>query len=134
MSAVRCDERGAVALGGVLLLFVLGLLLGSGVDLAHGFVVRDRLNAIASDAALAGASQLNVGAWRRGVLALDPSLARAAAEGVLARDGGIAAAVSADSAEVSVRVSEPMPTVALRFVGIAEITVTALAHAVPQTP
>jgi Flp pilus assembly protein TadG len=118
----------------VLVLFALGLLIGVGVDGAHTFILRNRLTAIADDAALAGASQLDVDAWRRGELALDPVLAQAAAERILAADGEPSGTVISDDTGVTVQVSEQMPTVVLRLVGIGEITVRALAHATPKTP
>ncbi len=82
-------------MGGILLTFALTLLIGSGVDVAHAFIVRAQLTAIADDAALAGAGQLDVDAWRQGRLALDPQAAAQAAEEELAANPGVSGSVSA---------------------------------------
>jgi Flp pilus assembly protein TadG len=128
------DDRGAVAVAGVLLTFALALLIGAGVDAARAFILRARLTAIADDAALAGAGQLDLDAWRAGELALDPELAQAAAENDLEASPGITDTVSAGRDAVEVTVSEPLHTFALRLVGIAALDVTAVAQASPRTP
>ena len=65
------------------------MLIGCGVDLAHAFIVRRDLTAIADDAALVGSQQLDVQAWRQGRLALDRPRADQAAENGLAANPGI---------------------------------------------
>ena len=128
------DERGSVAVAGMLLSFALSLLIGFGVDVAHAFVVRAQLAAIADAAALSGAGALDLDAWREGTLALDPQAALQAAQDELAGDPGLASSVSADPGAVSVEVSERLPTFALRLVGIPALEVSATARATPETP
>jgi len=127
-------EEGAVAVAGMLLTFALALLIGSGVDIARAFILRADLGAIAEDAALAGAGQLDLDAWRQGHLALDPQLARAAAEAELDANPPLSGSVSADRGSVRVEVSRAFPTLALRLVGISRLDVTASARAAPETP
>jgi Flp pilus assembly protein TadG len=134
MSRRLRDERGAVAVAGMLLSFALALLLGSGVDFARAFVARAELNAIADQAALTGAGALDLDAWRQGQLALDPAQATAAARAELAANPTLQASVSADSGSVSVELSTEVPTLALRLVGIPALTVTASTKATPRTP
>lgn len=128
------DERGSVAVAGMLLTFALALLLGSCLDIARAFILRAELTAVADDAALAGAGALDLAAWRQGRLALDPGEARQAARAELDASPGIAGEVSAGSAAVSVEVEQSFPTYALRLVGIPELRVVALARATPETP
>ena len=123
-----------MAIAGMLLTFALALLIGSGVDIAHAFILRAELTAIADDAALAGGAQLDLDAWREGQLALDPRLARAAAEAALDGHPGVSGSVSADPGAVRVEVSGAFPTLALRLVGIPRLDVTASAQATPETP
>jgi len=123
-----------VAIAGVLLTLALALLIGSGVDIAHAFILRADLTAIADEAALAGAGQLDLDAWRQGRVALDPQLARAAAQADLDANPASNGSVSADQHSVRVVVSRGFPTLALRLVGIARLEVTASAQATPETP
>jgi Flp pilus assembly protein TadG len=118
----------------MLLTFALALLVGSGVDVAHAFIVRAQLNAIADDAALAGASQLDLDAWRAGRLALDPAAAESAAQAELDANSGVSGTVSADSGSVEVAVRRSFSTYALDLVGIPTLEVSAHADATPETP
>jgi len=97
-------------------------------------MVRAQLTAIADEAALAGAGQLDVDAWREGRLALDPQAAHEAAEAELDANPEVSGTVSAGSAVVSVEASRSLETFALRLVGISQLEVTALAQATPETP
>jgi Flp pilus assembly protein TadG len=128
------DERGAVAVAGMLLTFALALLLGSAFDVAHAFVVRADLAALADDAALAGAGQLDVEAWREGRLALDPQAARQAAQAELDASPAVSGSVSVDTGSVTVAVHETLQTFALRLVDIPTLEVSASAQATPETP
>ena len=123
-----------MAVAGMFLTLALALLIGGGVDVAHAFILRADLTAIADDAALAGAGQLDLGAWRRGQVALDPRLARASAEADLDANPAVSGSVSADRNAVRVEVSRAFPTLALRLVGIPRLDVTASAEAAPETP
>ena len=73
-------ERGSVAISGLLLGLALIVLVGTGVDIAHAFIVRRDLTAIADNAALVGSQQLDVQAWRQGSVALNTGQAEQAAE------------------------------------------------------
>jgi Flp pilus assembly protein TadG len=128
------NERGSVAIAGMLLSFALALLVGAGVDFAHAFIVREELSAIADDAALAGAGRLDLTAWREGRLALDPQAAVRAVQAELAANPGVSGSVSAAPASVSVAVERSFPTFALRLVGISTLRVSAHAVASPETP
>jgi Flp pilus assembly protein TadG len=131
---VLLGERGSVAVAGMLLTFALALLVGTGVDVAHAFIVRAQLDAIADDAALAGASQLDLDAWRAGRLALDPAAAESAAQAELDANSAVSGAVSADTTSIQVEVSRSFPTYALDLVGIPTLAVSGRAEATPETP
>ena len=89
------SERGSVAISGLLVALALIVLIGTGVDIAHAFIVRRDLTAIADDAALVGSQQLDVQAWRQGQLTLNDPQAEQAAENELAANPGIAGSAQA---------------------------------------
>jgi Flp pilus assembly protein TadG len=128
------EERGAIVIGGLLLSLALVLLIGTGVDIAHAFIVRRDLSAIADSAALAGGQRLDLDAWRQGTLALDPRQAEQAAEAELAANPGISGSAQAQPGSVTVEARERFPTIVLGLVGIPELTVTATATATPEKP
>ena len=127
-------ERGSVAVSGLLAALALIVLIGSGVDFAHAFIVRRDLTAIADDAALAGSQQLDLQAWRQGQLALNPPQAEQAADAALAANPGISGSALAATSGVTVEARQQIPTMMLRLVGIADLTVTASATAQPRRP
>ncbi len=127
-------ERGSVAISGLLSALALIVLIGSGVDFAHAFIVRRDLSAIADDAALAGSQQLDLQAWRQGQLALDGARAEQAAEDALAVNPGITATAQVLAGSITVQVKQRLPTMMLRLVGIADLTVSASATAEPKQP
>ena len=127
-------ERGSVAISGLLFALALIVLIGTGVDFAHAFVVRRDLSALADDAALAGSQQLDLQAWRQGQLALNTAQAEQAADNALAQEPGVTATTQALTDSITVRVQERLPTMMLRLVGIPELTVAASATAEPRRP
>lgn len=128
------SERGSVAISGLLAALALIVLIGSGVDFAHAFIVRRDLTAVADDAALAGSQQLDLQAWRQGQLALNPPRAEQAADAALAANPGISGSAQAAASGVTVEARQRIPTMMLRLVGIPDLTVTASATAQPKRP
>ena len=128
------SEQGSVAVAGLLLSLALVMLIGTGVDIAHAFIVRRDLTAIADNAALAGSQQLDLQAWRDGTLALSPLAAEQAAETELAANPHITGSATADTSSITVQAREAFPTMVLRLVGIADLTVAATATATPRQP
>ena len=128
------SEQGSVAITGLLLALALVMLIGTGVDIAHAFIVRSDLTAIADSAALTGSEQLDVQAWRDGRLALDPRHAEQAADDELAANPQITGSATAEPSSITVQAHQRFPTLILRLVGIAQLTVTATATATPKQP
>jgi uncharacterized membrane protein len=128
------EERGSVAITGILLAMVLVMLIGTGVDIGRAFIIRRDLTALADDAALAGSQQVDVNAWRQGTLALDPQTAEQAADEQLAAEPGVTGSATAEPTEITVVATERFPTIMLRLVGMSELTVSASATAVPRQP
>jgi Flp pilus assembly protein TadG len=128
------DERGSVAIAGILLAMVMVMLIGTAVDIGRAFIVRRDLTAMTDDAALAGSQQLDVNAWRQGTLALDPQAAQQTADAQLAADPGVSGSATAEPTEITVQAKEQFPTIVLRLVGMSELTVSATATAVPRQP
>jgi Flp pilus assembly protein TadG len=134
MNDVVADERGSIAITGLLLAFALVLLIGTGVDIARAFIVRRDLTAIADSAALSGSQQLDLERWREGGLSLDPQQAEETADDELDAYPGIAGSSTASPGSITVRAEERFPTFILRLVGIPELTVSATATATPEKP
>jgi Flp pilus assembly protein TadG len=128
------EERGAVLVSGVLLALALLMVIGVAVDLGHAFIVRRELVAAADDAALSGSQALDLDAIHQGRLVLDPQAAQSAALAALSGEQGVEAQASASPAAVSVHVQRRFPTVLLRVVGLASLTVSAQATAAPRAP
>ena len=118
----------------MLLTWALALLIGAAVDVTHAFVVRAQLTASADAAALAGADQLDLAAWRDGRLALDPAAAKRAAQADIDGSSGAPGSVQTDASEVDVVLERRFPTFALRLVGVDQLVIRAEAIARPQTP
>ena len=110
------------------------MLIGTGVDIAHAFILRRDLTGIADDAALAGSQQLDLNAWRQGTLALDPQQAEQAADQEIAANAQVNGTTTSTTTAVTVRVQEAFSTLMLRLVGMPNLTVTASATAAPETP
>ncbi len=128
------SERGSVLITGLLLTLALLMVLGAAVDIGHAFIVRRDLSSLADNAALAGAQQLDQQAIHQGQLALDPQQAQAAALTTVSDEPGIQAQANATPAQVSVKVTRRFPTILLRLVGLADLTVSAQANAAPRAP
>jgi Flp pilus assembly protein TadG len=127
-------ERGSVLITGLLLTLALLMVLGAAVDIGHAFIVRRDLSSLADGAALAGAQQLDQQAIHQGQLALDPQQAQAAALAALSGQPGIQAQAEATPEQVHVQVTRRFPTILLRLVGLADLTVSARANATPRAP
>ena len=127
-------EEGSVAITGLLLATALVMLIGTGVDIAHAFILRNDLNGIAKTAALAGSQQLDLNAWRQGTLALDPQQAQHAADQEIAANAQVNGTTTSTTTAITVRVQEAFSTLMLRLVGMPNLTVTASATAAPETP
>jgi Flp pilus assembly protein TadG len=127
-------ERGSVLISGMLLTLALLMVLGAAVDIGHAFIVRRDLSSLADGAALAGAQQLDQQAIHQGQLALDPQQAQAAALTALSGAPGVQAQAGATPEQVHVQVTRRFPTVLLRLVGLADLTVSAQANATPRAP
>jgi Flp pilus assembly protein TadG len=127
-------ERGSVLISGMLLTLALLMVLGAAVDIGHAFIVRRDLSSLADGAALTGAQQLDQQAIHQSQLALDPQQAQAAALSALSGQPGIRAHADASPEHVHVQVTRRFPTILLRLVGLADLTVSAQADATPRAP
>jgi Flp pilus assembly protein TadG len=127
-------ERGSVAISGLLAAAALIVLIGTGVDFAHAFIVRRDLAAVVDDAALTGSQQLDVQAWRSGRLALDPLRAEQAADAELAATPGITGVAQAGPGSVTVEARQRIATMMLRLVGLPQLTIAARATSEPREP
>lgn len=128
------SEQGSVAITGLLFALALIVMVGTGVDIGNAFIARRDLTAIADDAALVGSQQLDVQAWRQGQVALDARQAEQAAQAELAAAPDVSGAAQADGSSITVQVRRRLPTMMLRLVGIADVTVSATATASPRQP
>jgi len=126
-------EHGSVLITGLLLTLALLMVLGAAVDIGHAFIVRRDLSSLADNAALAGAQQLDQQAIHQGQLALNPQQAQAAALSAMS-EPGIQVQADATPADVHVQVTRRFPTILLRLVGLADLTVSAQADAAPRAP
>lgn len=127
-------EQGSVAITGLLFALALIVMVGTGVDIANAFIARRDLTAIADGAALVGSQQLDVQAWRQGRVALDAQQAEQAAQAELAAEPNVSGAAQAVGDSITVQVRRRLPTMMLRLVGIADMTVSASATAAPRQP
>lgn len=129
------DDRGQAAI------FVIGMGIVAlvvtffAVDATRAFLMRRTLQNAADAAAVAGASQLDEGAYYASGgtrTVLDPRAAEASALDSLAGRGlDVPAAVDASSTVVAVRLRKDLPTPFLRFVGVGEVKISASAIAEP---
>jgi Flp pilus assembly protein TadG len=128
------SEHGSVLITGLLLTLALLMALGAAVDIGHAFIVRRDLSSLADNAALAGAEQLDQQAIHQGQLVLNPEQAQAAALSTMSGEPGIQVQADATSAQIHVQVTRRFPTILLRLVGLADLTVSAQANAAPRAP
>jgi Flp pilus assembly protein TadG len=133
MPALR-GENGVVLIAGLLLTLALVMLIGTAVDIGNAFIVHRQLVALADQAALTGSQQLDINALHQQTIALDPDLARTSALQALAGQPDITANAEATQTAVHVDVSETVPTLLLRLVGLNTLTLSAHARAAPKTP
>ena len=127
-------DRGSVVITGLLFALALIVMIGTGVDIAHAFIVRRDLTAQADDAVLAGSQALNIDALHQGQLVLDPQQAQTAALQAITPVAGLRASAAASSGGVTVRLQEQVPTILLRLVGVTTLSIAAQATAAPRTP
>jgi Flp pilus assembly protein TadG len=134
------DEKGEAMVVWCLLVALLLLVIGGlSIDLWRGIAVQRQLQSAAEDAALAGASGIDVGAYRAtGCLRLAPGVAVGLAETNLAQQPGAdtisAASVSVDDGGKTIRVvlKEDVHLTLLRLVeGNTPLVVTAAATSGP---
>jgi uncharacterized membrane protein len=130
------DRRGSVSESGQALVLVAVLLLGlvAVVGLATDgglvFAQRRELQNLADAAALAGAMQLDEGAYRAaGTVTLNAGEARRAAAAALEGASDLTYAVTTDVGGVEVEVRRHATTGFLRVIGIDGVTISASARA-----
>ena len=135
------EERGDAMVIWCLLLAVMLLPLGGiSVDLWHGIEVQRQLQSAAEDAAVAGASGIDVGEYRdSGCLALDPSVALALAEANIASQTGLGTlagkdiVLSPDRRHISVLLKEEVRLTLLSWAeGGRPLVVVATASSGPE--
>ena len=127
----RGEEGQAVVLAAVLLPLFFAII-GLAIDGGTVFAARRELQNTADAAARAGATQVDVRAYRQSsgaTIALDPGLARQAAAAYLTARPGITGTVAADTRSVVVEVTQEIPLGFLRLAGIERARVTASAPA-----
>lgn len=135
------DERGdAVVVWCLLIALMLLPLGGVSIDLWHGIAVQRQLQAAAEDAAVAGASGIDVGQYRQnGCIALDPLAALPLAEANIASQTGLGPlagtdiVVSYDRRTISVRLQKNVRLTLLSWVeGGKPLVVVATASSGPE--
>jgi hypothetical protein len=128
------NERGSFLVAGLLLTLALLMVVGAAVDIGNAFIIRRHLVALADQAALTGGQAIDLGALHQGRLELDPQAAQGDALEALAGAPLITARAAATPTSVQVHIVEPVPTIFLRLVGLAELHVEATASAAPRLP
>ena len=107
---------------------------GFAIDATRAFLFRRTLQNGADSSALAGASELDIGAFRAGgraVLLAEQAAEDVARSFVRRRALPVSAHVEVDADTVQVLLRGKMPTTLLGLVGIQVITVSAVAEAAP---
>lgn len=125
----RAQDEGQLTL--FFAIVVVGLLLVAGLVLDGGAQIRaaQRAQAIAEEAARAGAQTVDVDALMQGeATRLDPHQARTAATAYL-RTSGATGSVTAGTETVSVEVTLSEPTLFLSLIGISELSASGSATA-----
>jgi Flp pilus assembly protein TadG len=128
------DEHGSLLVAGLLFTIALLMAVGASVDLGRAFIARRELSALADQAALSGAQQLDLTTLHQGRLALNPTNAVDAADQALTGQTGLTVQISAGSASVDIRLQRRLITVFLPLLGINTLTLNAAAVATPQRP
>jgi Flp pilus assembly protein TadG len=113
---------------------------GISVDLWHGIEIQRQLQSAAEDAALAGASGIDVAVYRRsGCIVLDPTAAVPLAEANIAEQAGLgplaatSIVVSADGRRISVELRKDMKLTLLSWAeGSRPLVVVATAQSGPE--
>ena len=127
-------ERGSLLVAGLLFTVALLLAVGASVDLGRAFIARRELAALADQAALSGAQQLDLASLHEGRLTLERQDAVRAAERALSGQAALTVRVAAGSNSVDVRLQRRLTTVFLPLLGISSLTLGAAAVATPRQP
>ena len=125
-------ERGSFSLMLVIMAVALLALAGLVVDGGAKLDEAENANAVAQEAARAGAGMVDQGkAYSTGAFAVDPGQAVAAAQAYLASvaDAGYRGSVNVGPESISVTVTVTQPTKILSIIGIDSMTVTRTATA-----
>ena len=135
MSCPRERGGGAVSVPVAVLLLALLAVAGLAVDGARKAQQVATADAVAEEAARAGAQAVDLTAAQRGQARLDPTAARTAAQRYLAATG-VPGTVTVTGDRIQVDVTATTPTVLLGLVGVETITSTGSAQAqlVATTP
>jgi Flp pilus assembly protein TadG len=127
------EDRGSATAWAIGVVLVVALLSGAVLDGGNAMAARVQALDVAQQAARAGANQLDLTALRdNGLVRLNPAAAQAAAEQFL-RSAGVAGTATSSTTQVSVTVTRSQPTLLLDAIGVASISMTATATAVPAT-
>lgn len=135
MTSAREQGGGAVSVPVAVLLLALLAVAGLAVDGARKGQQVANADAVAEEAARAGAQAVDLAAAQRGQARLDPSAAHAAAQRYLAA-AGITGTVTVTGDRIQVDVTLTTRTVLLGLVGVDTVTATGSAEAqlVATTP
>lgn len=128
------DEQGSILITGLLLSLALIMVIGFGVDIGHGFLVRRQLASIADDAALSGSQAIDVQSLHEGDLQLNSGQATSEAQRAIAANPSVTGNVTATANNVKVTVTRTVPTIFLGVVGLRTITISSTATAGPRAP
>ena len=128
------DEQGSLLVAGLLFTIALLLAVGASVDLGRAFIAHRELSALADQAALSGAQQLDLTGFHQGHLILNPQDAARAAEQTLTGQAGVSARVSASGGSIEVRLQRRFAAVFLPLLGIQTVTLVADSVAAPRQP
>ena len=129
------DEDGQAMILVAILMVGLIAVVGLVTDGGMVFSQRRDLQNVADAAALAGASQIDQGAYRASAgetVSLDQAAAYDAAVGYLEDEGGLDYAVAVTPGRVDVSVSRQATTGFLRVLGIDDVEISASATAEPR--
>ena len=124
------DERGSITVWIALSSFVMIFLVGLAVDLGGQVHAHERAHDLAAQAARAGAEEVEGGAAIEGRdLAIDPTAARAAAQGYLQTAGVSGTVTIANGNTITVTVHDTYDAQFLGLIGINKLDVTGTATA-----
>lgn len=128
------NERGQVTVMVAGLALICFAVAGFAIDATRAFLFRRTLQNGADSSALAGATELDIGAFRAGagnVVVAERAAEDVARSFVQRRDLPVTARVDAEADAVRVLLRGRMPTTLLGLVGIEVVDVTAVAEATP---